>query len=144
MWTKRAVAMTGGCLCGTVRYCATGAPLWIAHCHCRWCQRVSGAAFLTYVGFRTEDLEWTEGEPAIYESSEGVARGFCPRCGSSLSFARPARGNVDVCVGSLDDPGAISPLEHIFTDQKLRWLHLDDDLPRHGRFPPGYEDLEPR
>ncbi len=138
------MAITGGCLCGEVRYRAYGEALWVVHCHCRWCQRVSGAAFLTYVGFRTEDLEWTAGAPAIYRSSEGVARGFCARCGSSLTFERPARGNVDICVGSLDDPNAILPQEHIFTDHKRAWLHLDDGLPRHRRFPPGYEDLEPK
>ena len=121
------MAITGGCLCGEVRYRAYGEALWVVHCHCRWCQRVSGAAFLTYVGFPTEDLDWTAGAPAIYRSSEGVARGFCA-----------------CCAGSLDDPNAILPQEHIFTDHKRAWLHLDDGLPRHRRFPPGYEDLEPK
>jgi hypothetical protein len=121
------MAITGGCLCGEVRYRAYGEALWVVHCHCRWCQRVSGAAFLTYVGFPTEDLDWTAGAPAIYRSSEGVARGFCARC-----------------AGSLDDPDGILPQEHIFTDHKRAWLHLDDGLPRHRRFPPGYEDLEPK
>jgi len=121
------MTITGGCLCGDVHYRAKGEALWVAHCHCRWCQRVSGAAFLTYVGFRTEDLEWTAGAPAIYRSSEGVAR-----------------GNVDVCAGTLDDPNAILPQEHIFTDHTCAWLHLDDGLPRYRRFPPGYEDLEPK
>ena len=54
------------------------------------------------------------------------------------------RGTVDVCAGTLDDPNAILPQEHIFTDHKCAWLHLDDGLPRHRRFPPGYEDLEPK
>jgi len=137
------VDVTGGCLCGAVRYRARGAVRWVVHCHCRWCQRVSGAAFLTYVGFRTEDLEWTVGAQTIYRSSEEVARGFCARCGSSLTFSRAGRGNVDICAGTLDDPNGILPQEHIFTDHKLAWLHLDDGLPRHDRFPPGHEDLEP-
>ena len=135
--------ITGGCLCGEVRYRAKGEALWVVHCHCRWCQRVSGAAFLTYVGFRTEDLEWAKGAPTIFESSAEVERGFCARCGSTLSFARPRRGNIDVCVGTLDNPHGIDPEEHIFTDQQLAWLHVDDGLPRHGRFPPGDEDREP-
>ncbi len=137
------MAISGGCLCGDVRYRARGEALWVVHCHCRWCQQASGAAFLTYVGFRSEDLEWVEGAPTIFESSAQVERGFCSRCGSSLSFARPNRGNIDICAGTVDNPHDIEPEEHIFTDHQLAWLHIDDGLPRHGRFPPGYEDWEP-
>ncbi len=54
------MTVTGGCLCGEVRYRAQGEPLWVVHCHCRWCQRVSGAAFLTCISFRTVDFEWVE------------------------------------------------------------------------------------
>ncbi len=135
---------TGGCLCGEVRYQAKGVALWVVHCHCRWCQQASGAAFLTYVGFGTDDLEWVKGAPTIFRSSAQVERGFCARCGSTLSFARPGRGNIDVCVGTLDNPHDIEPEEHIFTDHQLAWLHIEDDLPRHGRFPPGDEDREPK
>ena len=135
--------MTGGCLCGEVRYRARGEALWVVHCHCRWCQRVSGAAFLTYIGFRSQDLGWVKGAPTIFESSAEVERGFCARCGSTLSFVRPRRGEIDVCAGTLDNPHGIDPEGHFFTDQQLAWLHVDDGLPRHGRFPPGDEDREP-
>ena len=137
--------VTGGCLCGDVRYRARGDSRWMGHCHCVWCRRQSGAAFASFVCFDRDDVAYTTGAPTIYHAStEGVARGFCARCGSSLTFERPARGNVDVCAGTLDDPNAILPQEHIFTDHKCAWLHLDDGLPRHRRFPPGYEDLEPK
>ncbi len=137
------MGLSGGCLCGEVRYRATGEALWVVHCHCRWCQQASGAAFLTYVGSRIEDLEWVNGAPTIFKSSAEVERGFCARCGSTLTFARPGRGEIDVCAGTLDDPHGIDPEEHIFTDQQLAWLHIEDGLPRHGRFPPGNEDREP-
>ncbi len=137
------MAITGGCLCGEVRYRARGEALWVIHCHCRWCQRASGAAFLTYVGFRREDLEWVEGAPTIFKSSAQVERGFCSRCGATLTFARSGRDGIDVCVGTLDDPHGIDPEEHIFTEQQLAWLHIEDGLPRHGRFPPGADDREP-
>ncbi len=137
------MAITGGCLCGDVRYRATGDALWVVHCHCRWCQQVSGAAFLTCVGFRSEDLEWVKGAPTIYQSSAEVERGFCARCGSTLSFARSGKGETDVFVGTLDNPQDVAPEAHIFTDHQLSWLHLDDGLPRHGRFPPGADDREP-
>ena len=138
------MTVTGGCLCGEVRYRANGEPLWVVHCHCRWCQRVSGAAFLTCISFRAVDFEWVEGAPAIYKSSAEVERGFCARCGSTLSFARPGKGEMDVFAGTLDNPQDFAPQEHIFTDHRLAWLHLDDGLPRHGRFAPGEEDREPK
>ncbi len=137
------MAITGGCLCGDVRYRAKGDALWVVHCHCRWCQRASGAAFLTCAGFRSEDLEWVKGAPKIYKSSPEVERGFCARCGSTLSFARSGKRETDVFAGTLDNPQDVTPEAHIFTDRQLGWLHLDDGLPRHGRFPPGAEDREP-
>ena len=76
--------VTGGCLCGEVRYRSKGEVRWVAHCHCRWCQQASGAAFLTYIGFRTDDLEWTKGAPAIYRSSAEVERGFSRKRGVML------------------------------------------------------------
>ena len=79
------MAITGGCLCGEVRYRARGDALWVVHCHCRWCQQASGAAFLTCAGFRTEDLKWVKGVPTIYKSSAEVERGFCARQGSPES-----------------------------------------------------------
>ena len=137
------MAITGGCLCGEVRYRARSDALWVAHCHCRWCQQASGAAFLTYLGFRTEDLEWVEGAPTIYKSSAEVERGFCARCGSTLTFARPGRGEIGVFAGGLDDAHDLKAAFHMFTDHQFAWLHLDDGLPRHGRFPPSAEDREP-
>ena len=133
---------TGGCLCGEVRYRAEGEVRWIVHCHCRWCQRASGAAFLTYVGFDPGDFEWIAGAPTIFESSAGVERGFCSRCGGTLSFARPNRGEISVFAGSLDDPHHLAPTAHAFAEREFAWLHLDDGLPRHPRHPPGNEDRD--
>lgn len=107
------------------------------------CQQVSGAAFLTYNGFRTDDFEWTNGAPAMYRSSAEVERGFCAHCASTLYFARPSRGEISVFAGGLDDPHDLKPTSHSFTDHQFAWLHIDDALPRHGRFPPGSEDREP-
>ncbi len=134
---------TGGCLCGQVRYEARGKPIAVVTCHCRWCQRISGGPFLTFVGFAPDNLVWSNGEPTIYKSSSAVERGFCSSCGSTLSFARPAHNVIAVMAGSLDDPDSIKPEMHCFTDRQCTWLHLQDDLPRHGRFPPEWEDREP-
>lgn len=134
---------SGGCLCGKVRYEASEAPEWIVHCHCQLCRRQTGAAFATFVLYRDGNLTWLHDKPAVYRSTPGVERGFCPTCGSAISFARPGRGETSVLVGSLDDPNAVHPSEHIFVEQRCTWLHMDDGLPVHDRFPPSDEDREP-
>ena len=133
---------TGGCLCGQVRFDGQGQPEWIVHCHCNWCQRHSGAAFLTYIGFKIENLRWLSGQQAVYASSPGVERGFCANCGSTLTFARPMRNEISVFAGSLDEPYEIKPTGHAFWDHHLPWLDMADDAPRHARHPPGYEDRD--
>jgi len=135
--------LAGGCLCGKIRYRASGPPDWVGHCHCRLCQRQSGAAFMTCVFFRDAGrVAWSGIRPAVYRSSPEVERGFCPECGSTLSFARPARNEMSVIAGTLDNPDAISPSMHIFTDSRCAWLRLADGLPSHGRFPPYFADRE--
>ena len=136
------MSWSGGCLCGNVRYETSGEPIWVGHCHCRWCQKHSGSAFITFVLFDPCNVTWLGEKPAVYESSPGVERGFCPTCGSTLSFARPDRIEMSVLAGSLDDPSVIQPSEHIFVVQRCSWLHVDDGLPSFDRFPPGDEDRE--
>ena len=135
-------SISGGCLCGDLRYEGRGEPSWVVHCHCRNCQRASGAAFLTYIGFSIDRLRWSKGKPAIFESSVGVERGFCPRCGSTLTFARPSRNEISVFAGTLDEPNGITPTAHAFFDHHFSWLDICDDSPRYGRHPPGNEDRD--
>ncbi len=132
----------GGCLCGDVRFSGSGEPEWVVNCHCKWCQRHSGAAFLTYVGYSTRNLKWLKGSPSVFHSSPGVERGFCKRCGSTLFFARPDRGEISVFAGVLDEPLNVSPTGHAFTDHAADWLKLSDDAPRWPRHPPGNEDRD--
>ena len=134
--------LTGGCLCGGIRYEVHADPIWVGHCHCRWCQRQSGAAFLTLVMFRTDEVTWLKGKPLAFRSSPEVERGFCPRCGSTLTFSRAERDELSVTAGSLDDPNAIQPTVHIFVEQKCGWFDAHDRLPLYDRYPPGGEDRE--
>jgi len=132
----------GGCLCGDIRFRGSGDPFWVGHCHCERCQKASGAAFLTYIGFRPDSLAWTKGFPKLYESSPGIQRGFCPTCGSTLCFQRPDKGEISVFAGVLDRPKDIEPTFHLFCENEAPWLKMRDDLPRFPRFGPGYEDRE--
>lgn len=134
--------LEGGCLCGEVRYRATGQPLWVCHCHCRMCQKHTGAAFSTFIGFSSECISWTKREPNLYQSSTLVERGFCPVCGSTTSFHRAHKSEVSVSAGSLDYPERITPQFHLMTESQVPWINLCDDLPTHHRFPPEGEDRD--
>ena len=128
--------LTGGCLCGAVRYEARGEPLGACHCHCEKCRRSSGSAFVTAVGFPTEAVTWIKEEPVAYRSSENASRLFCPHCGSSMAHQWLDIGTMWPFIGTLDDPESVTPEFHIFTKEQLSWVKLDDGLPCHLTFAP--------
>jgi hypothetical protein len=122
---------TGGCLCGAVRYRATADPVRAMICHCEICRRVSGSAFLSFVHFAKESFAWTSGAPTRYRSSAFAERGFCPECGSTLSMHEEVLDDrVQVTLGSLDRPQDVRPDDHVWTQSRLAWLEIADDLPR--------------
>ena len=127
----------GGCLCGKVRYRVEGPPLRVGYCHCRMCQRASGAPLVAWIGWPAERFALIRGEPASFASSAKGVRSFCPACGSQLLFRDPrGAGEVEVTLASLDDPAAFRPQEHIWTASRFPWLELADRLPRYEGAPP--------
>jgi hypothetical protein len=125
-------AVTGGCLCGRVRYEADDAPSRTHYCHCRMCQRHFGNAFGMYTSFLTERFRFTGEEPTWYRSSEFAERGFCGRCGSPIAFRYlPRRERLGIALGTLDNPQATPPEVHWGVESILPWLHIHDRLPRH-------------
>lgn len=121
----------GGCLCGRIRYRATGRPTQPSHCHCETCRRASGAPFVSWATFAASDFVFVAGTPARYDSSAIACRRFCRDCGTQLTFQfhrSPER--IDVTLASLDRPEAIAPLDHIWTRRQISWIRLDDGLPR--------------
>ena len=75
----------GGCLCGAVRFRAAGSPKWVIWCHCQSCRRHSGAPVSVFAGFEAPAVEVTKGEITKFASSPGTIRGFCGRCGSTMT-----------------------------------------------------------
>ena len=121
--------ITGGCLCGAVRYEASEPPFWAGHCHCQNCRKHTGAAFATDAMFRAANLTWLSQEPTYYKSSEICERGFCPTCGSTVSARFYKEPDIVVmAAGSLDDPNVIEPTLHAFTSRRVKWLRLSDGL----------------
>ena len=122
---------SGGCLCGQLRYRITGPAIWSGYCHCESCRRFSGAVVTSWLGIADSDLEFEGKTPAIYEV-DGVRRGFCPDCGSSLTYAADRFADyIQLHVGSLDDPTAALPQDHVHCEEKVSWFEVADDLPRH-------------
>ena len=126
-------AYEGGCLCGAVRYRATAAPVRGVICHCSMCKRHSGAPALAFVHFPAAAFAWTRGLPKWYRSSRYAERGFCAKCGSTVARREDVLPDrVQICVGSLDDPGAVLVDDHVWTSEQVSWFRIDDDLPRHA------------
>ncbi len=129
--------ITGGCLCGAVRYEATEPMSKGVVCHCRVCQRTTGSAFEAIVRFPRTAFRFTKGEPKRYRSSSIMEKCFCPNCGSTLTdrylvrmSAKRSPDMVLVHIGTLDKPEAVSIASHYGVESQLPWVHFDDGLPR--------------
>ena len=120
----------GGCLCGAVRYALTAKPEWTALCHCESCRRATSAPVVAWMGFELDQAVWN-GTRRFYQSSDIATRGFCPKCGTQLSFESTRwPGEIHLYGISLDDPTAFAPELHCHTKEQLDWLKITDDLPR--------------
>ena len=128
--SEKTLPMTGGCLCGAVRYEATELPSNVIYCHCQMCQRWSGSAMVVAARFPREAVTFTQGQPNFYKSSEIAERGCCTNCGTSIVFRYVGLDRIHICVGTLDHPEDAPPKQHLRIESKVPWLHIDDDLPR--------------
>ena len=127
------MSLTGGCLCGAVRYRIDGTQRRVTHCHCIHCRRAGGAAFVTWAEFDASEFRLVAGSPARYESRPSVTREFCAACGSQLTYRHADEPQVvDVTVCSLDDPAPLQPEDHVWCDRALPWIDMADGLPRFG------------
>lgn len=123
--------LTGGCLCGHVRYRSAVSSADTTLCHCRSCRLASGAPAVAWATFPLAAFTWTANPPATYCSSPGVLRGFCPCCGCTLSYAEVARpGSIDIAIATLDDPATTPPVDHTWLEHRVAWDVPGDDLPR--------------
>ena len=122
---------SGGCLCSGVLYDATGNPLWVAHCHFTSCRKTSGAAMVTWAGYKPIAVEWTKAAPKDFSSSEGVLHRFCPNCGTPLTYESTRwPDELHILVATLDDRESLTPKGHVYWSEHLAWLDIGDDLPK--------------
>ena len=132
----------GGCDCRGVRYRMETVPLFVHCCHCRWCQRETGASFALNAMIEADRVTLLEGTPELVDtpsaSGKGQAIARCARCRIALwsHYAGAGRQVSFVRVGTLDDPDALPPDIHIFTESKQPWVVLPAGAPAM----PGYYD----
>jgi hypothetical protein len=120
----------GGCLCGAVRFKARGAPINVRVCHCRNCQKAMGSPFYARALF-AQDALTVEGDTARYASSAAIDRVFCKTCGTRLFSWRTNGTAAGVALATFDDRNAFAPTEHIWVQEKMAWVKLDDGLPHY-------------
>ncbi|MCR3911324.1 GFA family protein [Aeromonas hydrophila] len=126
--------MEGGCHCGHIRYVLSALPFATDFCHCRDCQRTTGAPVGAWMDFHTLEVNWLKGAPTEYASSDKVRRGFCPNCGATLSYRSLEYPDyLTLSITSLDHPEEVRPTYHIHTDRQLSWMPIADTFPRYSK-----------
>src|SRR5205809_2866492 len=136
--TGAARSMNADCLCGGVRIEITGKLGPVVHCHCSRCRKASGTAFATNADVRRRYWTFLSGEDLIreFESSPGVFRAFCTRCGSPLYSRRPDAPDVlRIRLGILNDDPQRRLLAHFFVGSKAPWFEITDGLPQFAEGP---------
>ena len=135
----------GGCTCSSVRYRLTSRPLFVHCCHCRWCQRETGAAFALNALIEADRVEVLKGAVEVVDTPSNSGKGQkiarCPHCRVALwsNYAGAGDAIRFVRVGTLDDPDRFPPDVHIFTSSKQPWVVLPPSTPA---FPEYYRTEE--
>ena len=112
----------GRCLCGAVEFETRGAPRFISNCHCESCRRAASASSVAWAGFADADVTFSGAAPAIYASSPGVERSFCPRCGSTLAYRGERwKGETHLPVCAFENASELAPQSDFYVEEMLPW-----------------------
>lgn len=133
------VTLAGSCLCGSIRYSATGEPLRFYHCHCSRCRKVTGTGHASNL-FVKGRLEWLSGENevAFFKPPDAgrFTNSFCPHCGSRMPRFIEQAGMVFIPAGSLDDEPGFAAQARIFLGSRAAWSCDASALPEYDEYPP--------
>jgi len=135
MSSTDAYPLEGGCTCRTIRYRMMTRPLFVHCCHCRWCQRETGASFALNAMIEADRVELLQGKvdivPTPSYSGKGQKISRCPQCRIAVwsNYAGAGDAVHFVRVGTLDDPDRLPPDIHIFTASKQPWVVLPPGTP---------------
>jgi len=132
MTETRKALYGGGCQCGARRYALYGEPYRAHLCHCRMCQKAVGGPFAALAVVKVNDFTWTRGAPGIFKSSSRVARGFCPDCGTPMTFQDLDADRINFTIASLDIPARVAPEFQMGIESRLPWFESLSGLTAHG------------
>jgi hypothetical protein len=133
-------SLEGGCACGHLRYRMASRPMFVNCCHCRWCQRETGASFALNAIIEADRVQLLGGTPDVVntpsQSGQGQKISRCPRCRVALwsNYAGSGDAIRFVRVGTLDEPDRLSPDAHIYTASKQPWVVLAPGVPAFEEF----------
>jgi len=129
--------VSGGCLCGAIRFEVARFVGPFELCHCTRCQKASGSAFVSTIGVRAEDVTWLSGRDGIqrYEAPvlkipPGFRTAFCGQCGSPMPIFDDDDDWFEIPAGALDEDPELRPERHIFIECRALWYAILDDLPQ--------------
>lgn len=117
--------LSGGCLCGAVKFELEDNFSAFFQCHCRQCQQVTGAAYAANIFTAPDNIKWVAGHDnvTVYEHPEReFAKSFCTKCGSGVPFLDKGKTTLIVPAGSLDSSPGIEPQANIFVSEQVHWL----------------------
>ncbi len=135
MPAEKVLPWKGACTCGAVRYQLASKPMFVHCCHCRWCQRETGASFALNAMIEADRVILIEGEPEVVNTPSNSGKGQkiarCPKCRIALwsNYAGAGDAIRFVRVGTLDEPDRLPPDIHIFTSSKQPWVVLAPGVP---------------
>lgn len=129
------IPLEGRCKCGAIRYRVAAAPTYVGNCHCDDCRRATGGTSVPWIGAKPENFEVTRGAIQEFESSPGIFRGFCPACGSSLTFRGEGWNDIGITIATLEDPNVVTPQSNVFLKEKLHWLKINEEMRNYDGFP---------
>ncbi|WP_203423637.1 GFA family protein [Sinorhizobium sp. BG8] len=123
--------LTGRCLCKSLRVELSGPVIRAGHCHCESCRRATSSPVTTFLSAARSDVVLTGETLRHFASSPGVRRGFCGNCGSPMTYETEERpGEIDLYVAALDDASGVTISQHWYWNERVSWLHCQDDLPK--------------
>jgi hypothetical protein len=127
------VELSGGCLCGSVRYTILQQPILAYTCNCRFCQKDTGTAYRSALSILNENVEISGKDFSVYtyqsvEHGRELYKNFCPDCGTTISLKTERFPDRQVImIGTLDDPSQIELSTHMFVEEAFNWVEFPKD-----------------
>ena len=125
--------LSGGCLCGSIRYKIINEPILAYTCHCRFCQKDTGTAHRSALAVLNEQVQLSGKEIKVYtyksdDHGRELYKNFCPDCGTTIALKTQRFPERQVImIGTLDNPSQIDLTTHMFAEEAFHWVNFPKD-----------------